>query len=115
MGLVPVRQQLAYASAKAAVINFTRSIALELGPFGIRANSVAPGSTLTQGTKEFFYNPEKQEMAQSLLSHVPLGRVGQTEEIAAAVLFLASPAASYITGTVLSVDGGWTAGFVRHW
>ena len=115
MGLVPIRQQLAYASAKAAVINFTRSITLELGPHGIRANSVAPGSTLTQGTKELFYTPEKQKMAESLLSHVPLGRVGQTEEIAAAVLFLASPAASYITGTVLTVDGGWTAGFARHW
>lgn len=115
MGIVPIRMQLAYAAAKAAVINFTRSIALELGPFGIRANTVAPGSTLTEQTKKLFYNPEKQKMAESLLSHVPLGRPAEQAEIASAVLFLASPASSYITGAVLAVDGGWTAGFARHW
>lgn len=115
MGIVPIRMQLSYASAKAAVINFTRSIALELGPHGIRANAVAPGSTLTEGTRELFYTPEKKELAESLLSHVPLGRTGSPEEIANAALFLASPDASYVTGTVLVVDGGWTAGFARDW
>ena len=115
MGIVPIRKQLPYAAAKAGVINFTRSIALELGPYGIRANAIAPGSTLTRGTRELFYNPEKQDLAESLLSHVALGRAGEPEEIANAALFLASPAASYITGTVLVVDGGWTAGFARDW
>ena len=115
MGIVPIRKQLPYAAAKAGAINFTRSIALELGPYGIRANAIAPGSTLTRGTRELFYNPEKQDLAKSLLSHVALGRAGEPEEIANAALFLASPAASYITGTVLVVDGGWTAGFARDW
>ncbi len=115
MGIVPIRLQLAYAAAKAAVIHFTRSIALELAPFGIRVNAIAPGSTLTQGTKALFYNPEKQALAESLLSHIPMGRPGTTEEIANPALFLASDASSYMTGTVMVVDGGWTAGFAREW
>ena len=115
MGLVPVRLQIPYAAAKAAVINFSRSAALELAPFGIRVNAIAPGSTLTEGTRSLFYNPEKKQLAESLLSHIPLGRPATPEEIAPAALFLASPDASYITGTVLTVDGGWTAGFARDW
>ena len=59
MGIVPIRKQVPYAAAKAGVINLTRSIALELGPHGIRANAIAPGSTLTRVTRELFYNPEK--------------------------------------------------------
>jgi NAD(P)-dependent dehydrogenase (short-subunit alcohol dehydrogenase family) len=115
MGVVPIRLQLAYAAAKAAVIHFTRSIALELAPFGIRVNAIAPGSILTQGTKALFYNPERQALAESLLSHIPLGRPGTTEEIALPALFLASDASSYMTGAVMVVDGGWTAGFARDW
>jgi NAD(P)-dependent dehydrogenase (short-subunit alcohol dehydrogenase family) len=115
MGLVPIRLQSAYAAAKAAVINFTRSIALELAPFGIRANAIAPGSVLTDATRALFYNPEKQQMAESLLSHIPLGRPGTPEDIANAALFLASPDSAYMTGTVVVVDGGWTAGFAREW
>ena len=115
MGVVPIRLQLAYAAAKAAVINFTRSIALELAPHGIRANVIAPGSILTDATRALFYNPEKQQMAESLLSHIPLGRPGTTGEIANAVLFLASPDSAYMTGSVMVVDGGWTAGFARDW
>jgi 3-oxoacyl-[acyl-carrier protein] reductase len=115
MGVVPIRRQLAYAAAKAAVINFSRSIALELAPFGIRANAIAPGSILTQGTRALFYNPEQQKLSESLLSHIPLARPGTPEEIAHAAVFLAAPEASYITGTTLVVDGGWTAGFARDW
>lgn len=116
-GLVPLRLQSAYVAAKAGVANLTRSMALELGPRGILVNAVAPGSTLTRGTEALFYgaNGAYTENAASLLSHIPLGRPGKTTEIAAAVLFLVSPDASYINGTILSVDGGWTAGYTRDW
>jgi NAD(P)-dependent dehydrogenase (short-subunit alcohol dehydrogenase family) len=115
MGIIPIRLQSPYAAAKAAVINLSRSMALELGPLGVRVNAIAPGSVLTEPTRALFYNPEKEELARSLLSHIPLGRPGNPEEIAQAALFLASPASSYITGTVLVVDGGWTAGYAREW
>jgi len=116
-GLVPLRLQSAYVAAKAGVVNLTRSMALELGPHGILSNCVAPGSIITRGTLALFYGPEgdKTEIAKSLLSHVPLGRPGTPEEIAHAVTFLVSPEASYINGAVLTVDGGWTAGYTRDW
>ena len=116
-GLVPLRLQSAFVAAKAGVANLTRSMALELGPEGILVNAVAPGSTLTRGTQALFYGEDGvyTENAASLLSHIPLGRPGRTTEIAAAVLFLVSPDASYINGSVLAVDGGWTAGYTRDW
>jgi len=116
-GLVPLRLQSGYVAAKAGVVNLTRSMALELGPQGILSNCVAPGSIITRGTRALFYGPEgdKTEVAKSLLSHVPLGRPGTPEEIAHAVTFLVSPEASYINGAVLTVDGGWTAGYTRDW
>lgn len=116
-GLVPLRLQSAFVAAKAGVANLTRSMALELGPKGILVNAVAPGSTLTRGTKALFYGPDGAytENAESLLSHIPLGRPGNVEEIAAAVLFLVAPEASYINGAILTVDGGWTAGYTRDW
>ena len=116
-GLVPLRLQSAFVAAKAGVANLTRSMALELGPEGVLVNAVAPGSTLTRGTQALFYGEDGvyTENAASLLSHIPLGRPGRTTEIAAAVLFLVSPDASYINGSVLAVDGGWTAGYTRDW
>lgn len=116
-GLVPLRLQSAYVAAKAGVANLTRAMALELGPEGILVNAVAPGSTLTRGTEALFYGDDGAytENAASLLSHIPLGRPGRTTEIAAAVLFLVSPDASYINGSILTVDGGWTAGYTRDW
>jgi len=80
-------------------------------------NCVAPGSVLTRGTRALFYDAKGaySEKAASLLSHVPLGRPGTAEEIAHAVLFLVAPEASYVNGAVLTVDGGWTAGFTRDW
>lgn len=112
MGVVGARLQCAFTAAKAGVINLTRSTALELAPHGILVNCVAPGSTLTEGTKQLFYSQDAimRERAQRMLSHVPLGRPGTVEEIAHAVLFLAAPESSYITGQTLCVDGGWTAG-----
>ena len=116
-GLVPLRLQCAYVAAKAGVANLTRAMAVELGAQGILVNAVAPGSTLTRGTKALFYGPDGAytENAASLLSHIPLGRPGETDEMAHAVLFLVAPESSYITGTILTVDGGWTAGYVRDW
>jgi NAD(P)-dependent dehydrogenase (short-subunit alcohol dehydrogenase family) len=115
-GLVPLRLQSAFVAAKAGVAHLTRSMALELAPH-VLVNCVAPGSTLTRGTEALFYGPDGSytEKAASLLSHIPLGRPGKPEEIAATVLFLVSPEASYVTGAVIPVDGGWIAGYTRDW
>jgi len=115
LGIVPIRLQCAFSAAKAGMLNFTRSHALEVGQYGIRVNGIAPGSILTEGTKSLFYNQEAKRLSESLISHIPLGKPGETRDIANAALYLASDDASYITGHVLVVDGGWTAGFAREW
>jgi len=93
--------QANYASAKAGVIGFTRSIAKEVGSRGITANAVAPGFIDTQMTQQI---PEKQR--QELMQRIPLGFLGSPRDVAEAVAFLASEEARYITGQVLNVDGG---------
>jgi len=115
VGLVPLRLQCAYVAAKAGVVNLTRAMALELGPYGILVNGVAPGSTLTEGTRRLFYGEDGtfHAQVQRMLDHVPLGRPARPEEIAVAVLFLADPENSYMNGHMLTVDGGWTAGYTR--
>jgi NAD(P)-dependent dehydrogenase (short-subunit alcohol dehydrogenase family) len=115
VGLVPLRLQCAFVAAKAGVINLTRAMALELGPHGILVNGIAPGSTLTEGTKQLFYGEggKFRDHVQRMLDHVPLGRPATTDEIAVAALFLADPENSYMNGHVLTVDGGWTAGYAR--
>jgi 3-oxoacyl-[acyl-carrier protein] reductase len=116
VGLMPLRLQCAFAAAKAGVINLTKAMAIELGSAGILVNGVAPGSILTEGTKKLFYAEGGQfrSAVQQMLAHIPLGRPGDVEEVAHAVLFLAAPESSYITGHVLTVDGGWTAGYLRE-
>jgi 3-oxoacyl-[acyl-carrier protein] reductase len=115
LGIVPIRLQCAFSAAKAGMLNFTRSHALEVGGYGVRVNGIAPGSILTEGTKSLFYNEEARRLSESLISHIPLGMPGETRDIANAVLYLASDDARYVTGHVLVVDGGWTAGFAREW
>ena len=115
-GMVPLRLQSPFVAAKAGVINLTRSMAIELGQYGVLVNAIAPGSTLTDGTRKLFYGEtgKFRDHVQKLLDHIPLGRPATTEEIAYAVLFLAAPQNTYITGQVLAVDGGWTAGYMRE-
>lgn len=115
VGLAAMRLQSPFVAAKAGMVHLTRSMALELGPQGVLCNAIAPGSIMSEGTKALFYGADGKfaARAEEFLRHVPLGRPGRAEEIAEAVLFLASPASSYINGQVLAVDGGWTAGYMR--
>jgi NAD(P)-dependent dehydrogenase (short-subunit alcohol dehydrogenase family) len=97
---------LAYHSAKGALVNFTRALACEWAPFGVRVNAVAPTFARTRLTEPLLAD---EALAQRLLADTPMGRFAEAEEVAAAILFLASDAASMITGVTLPVDGGWTA------
>ncbi len=97
--------QANYAAAKAGLIGLTKSVAKELGSRGITCNAVAPGYVLTELTSKSI----SEEMLQELIRMTPLRRAGTTAEIAAAVAFLCSPAASFITGEVVVVDGGLSA------
>jgi 3-oxoacyl-[acyl-carrier protein] reductase len=93
--------QTNYSAAKAGIMGFTKSLAREVGSRNITVNCVAPGFIDTDMTRAL---PDAQR--EALLSHIPLGRLGSVEDIAQAVLFLASPAAGYISGTTLHVNGG---------
>ena len=112
MGVIGARLQCAFVAAKAGIVNLTRAMAIELAPQGILVNCVAPGSTLTDGTKKLFYSEDSlmRERTERMLSHVPLGRPGTVDEIAQGILFFVDPDNSYTTGHTLCVDGGWTAG-----
>lgn len=99
----------AYASAKAAQIGLTRQLAHELGPFGINVNAVAPGFLRTSPDYERQWASYGEAGQQAMLDEIPLRRIGQPDDIANAVLFLASPLASWITGQTLSVNGGPTS------
>ena len=96
----------AYASAKAALISLARQLAHELGPFGINVNAVAPGFLRTSPDYERQWASYGAEGQQAMLEQIPLRRIGQPDDISNAVLFLASPFASWITGQTLSVSGG---------
>ena len=93
----------AYSASKAAAIMLARQLAVEWGPDGIRVNTVSPGMTLTPLTRDMYTRPGVLEQREA---RVPLGRVGQPQDIANAVAFLMGPDAAYISGTDLVVDGG---------
>lgn len=96
----------AYNASKGAVVNFTRGLALELGREGVRVNAVAPSMTRTDMAEGLTSNPE---MMKKLADRMPLGRPAEPEEIADPILFLLSPAARFVTGAILPVDGGVSA------
>jgi NAD(P)-dependent dehydrogenase (short-subunit alcohol dehydrogenase family) len=103
----PEKDKVVYASSKGAVSQFTKGLALELAPYGITVNAIAPGYMLTSLVKG--YLEADAERHKRILQRIPLGRVGQPEEIGGALVFLASDAASFITGATIAIDGGWIA------
>jgi NAD(P)-dependent dehydrogenase (short-subunit alcohol dehydrogenase family) len=107
----PYAGQLAYASAKSGVIGFTKSLAIELGRYNIRVNAVCPGEILTpQWWDTFNRMPDPKKAMESLKHAIPLGRFCEPEEVARAVVWLGSDEASFVSGAILVVDGGQTAG-----
>ncbi len=106
MGHVGAPNRTVYCTSKHAIEGLTKAMAVELALHGIRVNSVAPTFIETPMTKPFF---QDDAFKQSVLNQIPLGYIGQIEDVTGAVVYLASPAARLVTGSCLKVDGGWTA------
>ena len=104
--LVGLPGSAVYCATKAGVNGMVRALAMEWGARGVTVNAIAPTWIYTPGTAERLDDPE---FRRGVLARIPVGRIGTPDDVAAAVLYLASPAAGLVTGTVLSVDGGWTA------
>src|SRR5262252_4695716 len=100
------RDRTVYVMTKHALEGLTKAMAVELAPKGIRVVSIAPTFIETPLTKPFFDDPETRKW---IIDRIPIGRAGTVEEVATALVFLASPAAGLVTGSSLLVDGGWTA------
>jgi NAD(P)-dependent dehydrogenase (short-subunit alcohol dehydrogenase family) len=110
-GLVGIKQRFAYCTTKGAVIAMTRQLAVEY-PKTLRVNAICPGtvqSPFVEGYLEKFHKHNKEEMRAELRARQPIGRLGQPEEIASMVRYLASDEAAFINGSVFTIDGGWTA------
>jgi len=105
-GIVGIPRHVVYAASKGGVNMLTSVLALEWAAHGITVNAIAPTFVRTPGTAERLDDPD---FAADVLARIPIGRFGTTADVAAAMLYLASPAAGLVTGTVLRVDGGWTA------
>lgn len=110
-GLVGVKRRFAYCSTKGAVIAMTRQLAVDY-PTQIRVNCIAPGtvdSPFVEGYLERYHKHEKEKVRIELNERQPLGRMGRPEEIAALALYVCSPAADFMNGSIITIDGGWTA------
>ncbi|ODH02987.1 sugar dehydrogenase [Nostoc sp. KVJ20] len=112
--VIPRPMYISYSISKGGMENLTKTLALEYANRGIRVNSIAPGATITPINQDWIDDPEKKAIVES---HIPMGRAGTSEEMAATVAFLASDEAAYITGQTLFVDGGLTlyADFRETW
>jgi 2-keto-3-deoxy-L-fuconate dehydrogenase len=111
-GLVGVKKRFAYCATKGAVIAMTRQLAVDY-PTGLRANCICPGTVDTpfvEAYLEKYHRHEKEKVRAELNQRQPVGRLGRPEEIANMVLYLCSPEAEFVTGSVMTIDGGWTAG-----
>jgi len=110
-GLVGIKQRFAYCTSKGAVVAMTRQLAVEY-PKTLRVNAVCPGTVQTpfvEGYLEKFHKHNKEEMRAELRARQPVGRLGRPEEVASAIRYLASDEAAFVSGSLLSIDGGWTA------
>ena len=105
-GVVGIEERSAYGASKGGAVLLTKVLAIELAQYAITVNAVAPTFIATELTRGTLENPAWRER---ILSRIPLGRVGEAEDVAAATVYLASPAAKMVTGHTLLVDGGWTA------
>lgn len=106
LSVIGIAGRAPYASAKAGVLNLTRVLALEWATRGVTVNALCPGPFATDMNKPVLEDPEKYK---AFVSKIPMGRWGEVHEVAGAALFLASDASSFVTGSALFVDGGWTA------
>ncbi|MBA7663192.1 3-oxoacyl-[acyl-carrier-protein] reductase FabG [subsurface metagenome] len=104
-GLVGYPQAEAYCASKGGIILFTKSLAADLGKYGIRVNAICPGVIETAMTQDILSDKKTK---QGMLAKIPLSRIGKPRDIAGCAVFIASDLSSYITGTTLVVDGGWT-------
>jgi NAD(P)-dependent dehydrogenase (short-subunit alcohol dehydrogenase family) len=106
-GVIGIAGQVAYAASKGAIVQITKALAVEFAVNGIRVNAVAPGAVITGFLEDAV--PDSRALLESFGPHHPIGRSAKPEEIAEVIVFLASPRASFMTGSVVMVDGGYTA------
>ena len=105
-GLLPIANRTAYCASKHAIEGLTKAMGVELAPHRIRTNSVGPTFVETPLAKKFLDDPA---FSKDVLERIPMGKLGQVEDVADAIVYLAAPASNMVTGTSLLVDGGWTA------
>ena len=109
MSHVSLPGRTAYSTSKAALLGFTKALALELAPEQITVNGISPGPFMTEINRPLLDNPE---LTQFFLSRIPVGRWGRPEEVAQLAVFLCSDAGGFITGTDIVIDGGWTGAVI---